>query len=315
MPRPRLFLADEPTGELDAANAQLVYGAIGELAREACCTVLVVSHDPESAAIADRVIRVRDGRVSGETSRHAVDEDGIVVGRGGWLRLPEELLARAGIRSHAAARLTDDGIVVSGPAETPALRPEAEPAPVRLVKPQGPVVELRGVSKRFGLTPVFDGLDAVFQAGSFQAVTGPSGSGKTTLLHLLAGLELPDGGEVVALGRSLSGLDRTARAAFRRDQVAIVRQEVGLVPFLSALENVELSLAIRGVETAEIRDRALEALASRSPAPSQRGPRCCSPTNRRPGSTRRTPSRWRPCSARWPGITALRSSARLTTRS
>jgi ABC-type lipoprotein export system ATPase subunit len=258
--RPRLFLADEPTGELDAANAQLVYGAIGELAREVGCTVLVVSHDPESAAIADRVIRVRDGRVSGETSRHAAEEDGIVVGRGGWLRLPEELLARAGIRSHAAARLTDDGIVVSGPAVTPAQRPEAEPAPVRLVKPQGPVVELRGVSKRFGLTPVFDGLDAVFAAGSFQAVTGPSGSGKTTLLHLLAGLELPDGGEVVALGRSLSGLDRAARAAFRRDQVAIVRQEVGLVPFLSALENVELSLAIRGVATAEIRDRALEAL-------------------------------------------------------
>ena len=258
--RPRLFLADEPTGELDAANAELVYAAIGELAREAGCTVLVVSHDPESATIADRVIRVRDGRVSGESSRQAAEEDGIVVGRGGWLRLPEELLARAGIRSHATARLADDGIVVSAPGEPTGSQAETEPAAVRLVRPEGTVAELRGVAKHFGLTPVFDALDATFAAGTFHAVTGPSGSGKTTLLHLLAGLELPDGGEVVVLGRDISQLDRASRASFRRDQVALVRQEIGLVPFLSARENVELGLAVRGVEAEEARRRALEAL-------------------------------------------------------
>ena len=175
--RPRLFLADEPTGELDATNAALVYRAIGELAREAGCTVLIVSHDPESATIADRVIRIRDGRVSGESSRQSAEEDGIVVGRGGWLRLPEELLARAGIRSHATARLSDDGIVVSAPAETTPEQ-QAEPTAVRLVRPEGTVAELRGAGKRFGLTPVFEGLDAVFTAGTFHAVTGPSGSGQ-----------------------------------------------------------------------------------------------------------------------------------------
>jgi ABC-type lipoprotein export system ATPase subunit len=258
--RPRLFLADEPTGELDAVNAELVYAAIGELAREAGCTVLVVSHDPESAAIADRVVRVRDGRVSGESSRQSGEEDGIVVGRGGWLRLPEELLARAGIRSHATARLSDDGIVVSASAEKAGARAEAEPAAVRLVRPEGTAAELRGVTKRFGLTPVFDGLDATFETGTFHAVTGPSGSGKTTLLHLLAGLELPDIGEVGVLARDISQLDRAARAAFRRDHVALVRQEIVLVPFLSARENVELGLAVRGVDPDDARRRAVEAL-------------------------------------------------------
>ena len=64
--RPRLLLADEPTGELDAESAGRIYELIGELAREHGCTTVVVSHDVESTAIADRTVRVRDGRVSEE---------------------------------------------------------------------------------------------------------------------------------------------------------------------------------------------------------------------------------------------------------
>ena len=78
-------------------------------------------------------------------------------------------------------------------------------------------------------------------------MTGPSGSGKTTLLHLLAGLDLPDAGTVMIDGVDLSELDRTGRAALRREQIAYVGQQTGLVPHLSALENVELALALRGV--------------------------------------------------------------------
>ncbi|HWJ45558.1 MAG TPA: ABC transporter ATP-binding protein, partial [Gaiellaceae bacterium] len=89
--RPRLFLADEPTGELDSASARLVYDTIGELLRAERCTAVIVSHDPESASIADRVVRIRDGRVSEESGGELRNES-IVVGKGGWLRLPEELL-------------------------------------------------------------------------------------------------------------------------------------------------------------------------------------------------------------------------------
>jgi ABC-type lipoprotein export system ATPase subunit len=95
---------------------------------------------------------------------------------------------------------------------------------------------------------VLDGLDASFRGGRLHAIVGPSGSGKTTLLHLLAGLEQPDAGSVTVSGTVLTALDRAGRAAFRRRHIAYVGQQAGLIPHLSALENVELSLALRGRE-------------------------------------------------------------------
>ena len=68
---PTLIVADEPTGELDAATADQVYDMLAELVREHRCTTVIVSHDPESARIADRIVRIRDGRVSEEWSRDA----------------------------------------------------------------------------------------------------------------------------------------------------------------------------------------------------------------------------------------------------
>src|SRR5512133_3039318 len=64
--RPQLLLADEPTGELDRENAMLTYALLADLVREQNCTAVVVTHDTAVAAIADRVVRMRDGRVSGE---------------------------------------------------------------------------------------------------------------------------------------------------------------------------------------------------------------------------------------------------------
>ena len=111
--RPRLLIADEPTGELDAATAREVFTLISELVREHGGTALVVSHDPASTEGADRVVHVRDGRVSDERLSGAGSDGAIVVGRGGWLRLPEDLLRAAGIEQRAAARLEGDGVVVS----------------------------------------------------------------------------------------------------------------------------------------------------------------------------------------------------------
>jgi ABC-type lipoprotein export system ATPase subunit len=243
---PSLLLADEPTGELDAANAAGVYRLIAELAGELDCTTVIVSHDPNSAQIADRAISIRDGRVSEEAGRHARDES-IVVGRGGWLRIPEELLARAGIAGRATARLADGGIVVQPAGER--ARPLSE-APSRRRRPATgagePVAVVSGLAKAFGGTAVFSGFDATFEGGRLHAVTGPSGSGKTTLLHLLAGLELPDAGSVRVLDTEVSALGGEARADFRREHVALVRQEAGLVAFLSARENLELALSLRG---------------------------------------------------------------------
>jgi ABC-type lipoprotein export system ATPase subunit len=245
---PRLLLADEPTGELDERNAALVYEAIGELAAAESCTVVIVSHDPASTSIADRFVHIRDGRVSEESVR---GESTIVIGRGGWLRLPQEFLERAGIGSRAAASLEDDRIVVVAAGQD-GHGPEEAVTAAAVRGPGETVASVRGVSKTHGTgasaARVFAGLDARFEGGRLTVVTGPSGSGKTTLLHLLAGLDLPDEGEIEVCGVRMDALGRTDRAELRRRNVALVAQQPGLIPFLSARENVELAEAIRGRE-------------------------------------------------------------------
>ena len=264
--RPRLLIADEPTGELDAENAASVYELIAELAREHGCTALLVSHDPASTLIADRAVHIRDGRVSEEGGDGTGDDELIVVGRGGWLRLSDELLDRAGIGSHARARVEGDSIVVTGVDGAPAAAGDVAAGPPTLTPraPQEGRVELVDVTKSYGageaVVKALAGIDVTFEAGRFHVVTGPSGSGKTTLLQLVAGLELPTAGRVLVLGRTISELDREQRALVRRDQVGVVSQQSRLMPFLSARENVELALAVRGREV-DSRTLATEALA------------------------------------------------------
>ena len=258
--QPKVFLADEPTGELDAATADQVYDVLSELVREHGCTTVIVSHDPESARIADRIVRIRDGRVSEEWSRDGGESDTIVVGRGGWLRLPEELLLRAGIGAKATARFADGAVVVEpsgapvAEEQVPGTATEVPGADSRVV------VSARSLRKAYAGTSVLDGLDVELRSGRLHAVTGPSGSGKTTLLHLLAGLEVPDAGTITIGGTDLTALDRAGRAGLRRAKIAYVGQQAGLVPHLSALENVELALALRGLDGGRL--AALEALES-----------------------------------------------------
>jgi ABC-type lipoprotein export system ATPase subunit len=255
--RPRLFIADEPTGELDAANATEIYELLRELAREAGATTVVVSHDPQSARVADRVIQIRDGRISGESRGDGTIE--AVVNRGGWIRLPEEL---AGDAVRARLEPAPEGILIRM-TERPA-QPVAAPTPAPIAA--GPVVaETIELTKVHGqgatAITVFDRLSLGFARGGLSAVTGPSGSGKSTLLHLLAGLDLPTAGDVVVAGTTLSQLDATGRAELRRSRIGIVTQGTDLVPFLTAQESVELALALRGVQRADASARATASLA------------------------------------------------------
>jgi putative ABC transport system ATP-binding protein len=83
-------------------------------------------------------------------------------------------------------------------------------------------------------------------AGEFVAIVGPSGSGKTTLLGLLAGLDSPAGGTVRLDGDDLTAMDEDARAALRGAKVGFVFQSYQLIPTLTALENVQVPLELRG---------------------------------------------------------------------
>jgi ABC-type lipoprotein export system ATPase subunit len=264
--RPRLLLADEPTAELDSENAASVYRLIEQVVRTESASAIVVSHDPASTVIADRIVHVRDGRVSGESGRDGHEGESIVVGRGGWIRLPEEFLHRSRIVTRARARVEDGEIVVSGDETVPETHAEPEARTRPLPADAAAVAELRRVVKLFGAgrrtTEVFAGFSARLHDGRFTVVTGPSGSGKSTLLNLLAGLELPSQGEVVVLGEVVSSLDRAARAALRRSRLAVIAQDASLVPFLSARENIELALATRGVATNDASASAERALRS-----------------------------------------------------
>ena len=253
---PRLLIADEPTGDLDAESAREVLGLLSELVSEQGSAAIVVSHDPVSTEIADRVVHIRDGRVS-EESRGGAET--AVVGAGGWLRISEDALRAAGIYDRARVVVGDGSVElhpVDGRVDAIAIR-SAQVSGVG-----GRVLEARGITRRYGSQVALGGLDATFLPGELSVVVGPSGSGKSTLLALLTGMDVPDEGEVRLGGVVLSVLDRAGRADLRRECVAVVGQAPGLSGFLSARENVELGLALRGVPAGEIGERTTEALAA-----------------------------------------------------
>ena len=97
-----------------------------------------------------------------------------------------------------------------------------------------------------GPVRALDGVTLDVAPGASIAITGVSGCGKSTLLGLIAGLEAPTSGRVSIGGQEISGLRERARVRLRRQHVGLVFQSDNLQPFLSALENVALQLALRG---------------------------------------------------------------------
>lgn len=95
---------------------------------------------------------------------------------------------------------------------------------------------------------------------SFVALKGRSGSGKTTLLNCLGGLDRPTRGKILIMGQDISRLSEQAMTQWRREQVGFVFQSFGLLPTLSAYENVELILRIAGARTKDRHERAVECL-------------------------------------------------------
>ena len=128
----------------------------------------------------------------------------------------------------------------------------------------GPVIEAVGVSRAFGsgdaVVTALSVISLTVERGDFLAVTGRSGSGKTTLLNLLSGLDKPSSGSVMFDGKDLAEFSETNLVEMRRHKIAFVFQSFGLMPLLSAQENVELPLHIGGVSWRERRDRANKAL-------------------------------------------------------
>ncbi|VXA94113.1 ABC transporter ATP-binding protein [Aeromicrobium sp. 9AM] len=118
-----------------------------------------------------------------------------------------------------------------------------------------PMVAARGLTRTYGSGPgtVHALKDASFDvaAGEMVALVGRSGSGKTTLLNLLGGLDRPDSGTVRVDGTEVTGLDDEGLSRLRRDSVSYIFQTFGLVPALTAAENVGVPLRLRRTPAGE----------------------------------------------------------------
>jgi putative ABC transport system ATP-binding protein len=105
-----------------------------------------------------------------------------------------------------------------------------------------------------------DGISLEIRSGEFVALLGTSGSGKSSLLNLIAGLDRPTSGSVIAHGNDLASLPRLELAKYRLRSVGMVFQSFNLIPRMTLLENVELPMRFAEVDRGEREARALKAL-------------------------------------------------------
>ncbi len=132
---PRLLLADEPTGEVDEASALAIYDTLGKLNRQMSLTTLIVSHDPKLAEHVDRVVAIRDGKITSEKIWKAVESDETISGHethpenglddvekyiyettvldsAGRLQVPKEYLERFNIKGRVKLEMNENGILI-----------------------------------------------------------------------------------------------------------------------------------------------------------------------------------------------------------
>ncbi len=112
------------------------------------------------------------------------------------------------------------------------------------------MIEVRNVTKIYGAVSALNDVSFEVKNGEFISFVGPSGSGKTTLLNIIAGLLTPTSGEVIVDGKSLYKMSLRERTAFRRKKFGFIFQTYNLISYLTAIENVEVSLYLAGVESA-----------------------------------------------------------------
>jgi putative ABC transport system ATP-binding protein len=126
-----------------------------------------------------------------------------------------------------------------------------------------PVIEVVGLTKDYVdkgqlTTRALRGVDLTVERGEFMAIAGPSGSGKTTLLNLIGALDTATSGTIRLDGREIGGLSEKELSDLRRDRIGFVFQAYNLIPVLTAAENAEYVMELKGIAAAERHRRIAE---------------------------------------------------------
>lgn len=239
--QPDLLLADEPTGALAAEDAAAVYAQLEQEVRARHMTLLLVTHDKRAERIADRVVRLQDGRVSqewapGDAPRQVLDDRG-------WVRLPDPVRQR--LERLLAVESSDVGATLIG-------RSTEAPSPVlpsgQRVRAGDAVLRLDRVTVAPAGPALFAPISTSFTRGSVTAITGEPGVGKTTLLRALAGVANAGSGTI----HWGDDMGQPQAAYFCAD-----------LPFATQLSLVELGVAealLTGLDLHALAGRALRTL-------------------------------------------------------
>jgi len=280
---PPLLLADEPTGQIDSESAAQVFGALRRVSQAYSTTIIIVTHDTLVAGQVDRVVAISDGRTSIEIRRRAADgaeipeEEWVILDQAGRLQLPPPYVQTLEMRERVKVRLEPDHVSVWPREEgrsrvptpvtaqfVPGKEQLAHVGRFRAERSDAPAVVTEGLCRTFSLgveeVHAVQDVDLRVPAGTLACVIGRSGSGKTTLLNLIAGLDEPTAGAVAIGGQLLARMSPREKIELRRREIGFVHQTLGLLPFLSVEENVEVPLRLLRLSRRERQARTAQAL-------------------------------------------------------
>ena len=260
---PPLLLGDELTGQVDSQSANEVFEALRRINQAYGTTIIIVTHDPQVAGLVDRVVAIRDGKTSTEIRRQQRgddrhEEEWVILDRAGRLQIPAPFVEHLNLNTRVKVRLEDDHVSVwaSGEElhdvlledindEEKFLSPVLSDGKQKI---KGAHIKINHLNRVFELgnekIKAVNDVSLEIKPGLVTVFKGRSGSGKTTLLNLIAGLDEPTSGTVLINNMDLSKMSTKQRIQLRRNKIGFIYQTFGLLPFLSAGENVEVPLRL-----------------------------------------------------------------------